>query len=90
MNKDFVNRIFNVSEMLGYLFVIYLRNCGNCEYTGDSDIYFSSETFLLSLLFVLFLRMCSNYIFQIKSNNSVIVFAVKKIYAKIKLVVSSI
>lgn len=85
MNKDFINRILNVSEILGYIFVIgYLANyCENCPYYKDDDI-------LLFLLFVVILRICSNYLFQFKLTDLFVVFIVKKIWVKIKSVVSSI
>jgi hypothetical protein len=84
IDKDFIFRVLNISELLGYIFVVgYLANyCENCSYR-DGDI-------LLFLLFVALLRICSNYIFQLKLIDLSVVFAAKKAWAKIKLVVSSI
>ncbi len=84
MNKDFIQRTLNISEILGYIFVVgYLGNyCENCYYHAD-DI-------LLFLLFVAFLRICSNYLFQFKLTDLIIFSVTKKLWVKIKLVVSSI
>jgi hypothetical protein len=84
MNKDFIQRILNISEILGYIFVVgYLGNyCKNCHYYRGEDI-------LLFLLFVAFLRICSNYIFQFKLTDLIIFSLIKKLWVKIKLLASS-
>lgn len=99
MNKDLINRILNVSELLGYFCIICLYSCGYWEYNeGIFGFEFISIQFikgtpfiekevidLISHLFLIFcLRMCSNYIFQLKFNNSIIIFAAKKVLNKFK------
>ncbi len=77
MNKDFVQRILNIFEILGYIFVLgYLgKYCKGCHYY--------MEDILLFLFFVAFLRICSNYLFQFKLFNIFIFFLIKKICTKL-------
>ncbi len=89
MNKDFINRILNVSELLVYLLVIYTANCPYCfsdsfigNGTTGNDIY--NGGLIPALLVIIFLRVCLNYIFQFKLNDSIIILAARKILNKFK------
>ena len=93
MDKDFLNRVLNIIELLGYIALFYFWKApdeylcffGECGYyQKDAEIEDIARGFIPILFFILFLRMCANYIFQLKLSNSIIIFASKKILNKFK------
>lgn len=82
MNKDFIKRIINVSEIAGYILGVYLFNCGECDSSNSID---SGDEFMIFILLVTLARIGLNYIFQIKLYEIIIVSLCRKILKNKKL-----